>query len=105
MRRSALGVPSIEYFDIAWGMQAVVICARWLAVMEIARQALAGYTGIWRLASSTLFVWCLAILVYALALAQYRWNLAVLNAHRAVELSIAGFIVGLLIFARYYRLG
>jgi len=99
------GVQSIQYFDIAWGMQAVVICARWLAVMEIARQILAGYTGIWRLASSILFVLCLAVLLYALALAQYRWTLMVLSADRAVELSIAGFVVGMLIFARYYRLG
>jgi len=99
------GVQSIQYFDIAWGMQAVVICARWLAVMEIARQILADYTGIWRLASSILFVLCLAVLIYALALAQYRWTLMVLSADRAVELSIALFVVGMLIFARYYRLG
>jgi hypothetical protein len=99
------GVQSMAYFDIAWGMQAVVLCARWLAVMEIAKQVLAGYTGIWKLASSILFVFCLAILVYALALAQHQWTMAVLSADRAVELSIAGFIVGMLIFARYYRLG
>jgi len=99
------GGQSIQYFDIAWGIQAIVICARWLAVMEIARQVLAGYTGIWKLASSILFVLCLAILIYALALAQYRWTMAVLSADRAVELSIAGFVVGMLIFARYYRLG
>jgi hypothetical protein len=99
------GLQSIQYFDIAWGMQAVVICARWLAVMEVAKQILAGYSGIWKLASSILFVLCLAILIYALALAQYRWTLAVLSADRAVELSIAGFVVGMLIFARYYRLG
>jgi len=99
------GVQSIQYFDIAWGMQAVIICARWVAVVEIAKRILAGYTGIWRLASSILFVLCLAVLVYALALAQYRWTLMVLSADRAVELSIAGFVVGMLIFARYYRLG
>src|SRR5277367_5393534 len=42
-----------SYF-IAWGSQAIVICARWLAVIEIARKALGEYRGIWALAKRML---------------------------------------------------
>jgi len=98
------GVQSMVYFDIAWGLQGLILCARWLAVMEIAKRVLASYTGIWKLASSILFVLCLAIVVYALALSENRWYLAVLNADRAVELAMAVFVVGMLVFTRYYRL-
>jgi hypothetical protein len=98
------GTHSFVYFDTAWGMQAAVICARWLAVVEIARRVLGGYSGIWKMASSLLFVLGLAVLLYAIALSERIWAYSVLNADRAVELCIAVFIVGLLCFARYYRL-
>jgi hypothetical protein len=98
------GERSIQYFDFAWGTQAVVLCARWIAVMEIAKRVLSGYTGVWKLASTILFVLCLTILVYAVATVPRHWDLMVLNADLAVELSVAGFVVGMLLFARYYRL-
>lgn len=98
------GTNNFIYFDTTWGMQAAVICARWLAVVEIARRVLGGYSGIWKMASSLLFVLGLAVLVYAIALSERVWSYSVLNADRAVELCIAVFIVALLCFARYYRL-
>lgn len=98
------GGASMQYFNIAWGAQGVVICVRWFTVSEIAKRVFAGYSGIWRMTSSILFVLSLGILVYSVALSQQRWYLSVLNADRAVELCIAGFIVAMLLFTRYYRL-
>jgi hypothetical protein len=97
-------VNSMQYFNVAWGVQAVVVCVRWLAVVEIARRILGGYAGIWRLANGLLFLAGITILAYSLAVPRHRWDMSVLNADRAVELSIAVFIVGMLVFARYYRL-
>lgn len=98
------GGQSMEYFNIAWGTQLVIICARWFAVIEIARRVLASYSGIWKLVSTILFVLCLIILSYSVVIPRTRWYLSVLSADRAVEFCIAAFIVALLIFARYYRL-
>lgn len=98
------GGQSMQYFNIAWGAQAVVVCLRWLAVIEIARRVFAGYAGIWKLASVILFVLCITILVYSVVIPRTGWYLSVLSADRAVEFSIASFIVALLLFARYYRL-
>lgn len=97
-------VHSMQYFNIAWGVQAVVVCVRWLAVVEIARRILGGYSGIWRLANGVLFLSSIAILAYSLAVPRHRWDMSVLNADRAVELCIAVSVVGMLLFARYYRL-
>jgi hypothetical protein len=98
------GLRSIQNFNVVWGSQALVVCARWLAVTEITRKILAGYSGIWRMASRILFFLGVAILVYSVAASTNRWDLMVLNADRAVELCIAAFVVGMLLFARYYRL-
>ena len=98
------GGPSMQYFNIAWGAQAVVVGMRWLAVIEIARRVFAGYSGIWRLVSIILFFLCIDILIFSVVISRARWYLSVLSADRAVELSIAAFIVAMLLFARYYRL-
>jgi len=89
-------------FGVAWATQAVVVFVRWLAVMEIAKKALAAYTGIWAMASRILIGIGVCALVYAVAAARLHWYLAVLNADRAVELCTAGFIVGMFLFVRYY---
>ena len=97
------GELSTTSYYIVWSLQALVICARWCAVIEIAKQALAEYSGIWALAATILFVFSSSVLVYAIASSGSRWNHFVLNADRAVELCIATFIVGLFLFVRYYR--
>lgn len=97
-----LGARSKVAFGIAWGTQGVVVCARWLAVMEIAKKALAAYTGIWAMASRILIGTGVCAFVYALVASRLHWYLAVLNADRAVELCTAGFIVGMFLFVRYY---
>jgi len=98
------GPKSIQYFDLVWGSQALVVSTRWLAVTEITRKIVAGYSGIWRMASRILFLLGVIILIYSIAVSTNRWDLVVLNADRAVELCIAAFVVGMLLFARYYRL-
>ena len=98
------GPRSIQNFNVVWGSQALVVCARWMAVTEIARKILAGYSGIWRMASRILFFLGVVVLIYSIAVSTNRWDLVVLNADRAVELCIAVFVVGMLLFARYYRL-
>jgi hypothetical protein len=72
--------------------------------MEVARRVLGAYSGIWRLTSTILFVLGVTALVYSIAAAQHGWADVVLSADRALELSIATFVVAMLAFARYYRL-
>jgi len=97
------GFQSIQSWNVFWVSQGVVVCARWLAITEIARTILANYSGIWKLASRFLFAVGIGVLVYSVLAIQNSWQSAVLNAGRAVELSIAAFLVVLLLFARYYR--
>jgi hypothetical protein len=96
------GARSDAAYNIAWGTQAVMVCARWLAVMEIAKKALATYTGIWAMASRLLLGMGACVFVYAIVASRLHWYLAVLNADRAVEFGTAGFIVGMFLFVRYY---
>lgn len=98
------GKDSIQYFDIFWVMQAVVLCARALAIVEIARRALFRYSAIWRLVSSLLFALGISVLAISVALSRNNWYTVVLNTDRAVELCLAVFVLGVFIFARYYRL-
>lgn len=90
------GGRSMQYFGFAWGAQGVVICVRWLALIEIARRVLTAYSGIWKLVNAILFILCIVILVYSVAVPRTRWDLIVLSADRAVEFCIASFVVGLL---------
>jgi hypothetical protein len=98
------GPRSVQSWKIAWGSQGVVVCARWLAVMEITKRVLANYGGIWGMARRILILLSLSVLIYAIAFSGSRWNLMVLNGDRAVELCMATFIVSMFLFARYYRL-
>jgi hypothetical protein len=98
----SLGSQSSTTFGIAWGTQAVVVCARWLAVVEIAQKALAAYSGIWALASRILIGIGVCVLGYAIVGSRLHWYLVILNADRAVELCTACFIVTMFLFIRYY---
>jgi hypothetical protein len=91
-----------SYFT-AWGSQMVVISARWIAVIEIAKNTIGQYSGIWALAKRIFLVVSVAVLAYGLASSKNVLHLVVLTADRALELCIATFIVCVLIFVRYYR--
>jgi len=98
------GANSVQAWNVAWGSQGVVVCARWLAVAEIARRVLANYGGIWGMARRILIVLTLCVLAYSIMSSKSLWSQIVLNADRAVELCMASFIVVMLLFVRYYRL-
>jgi hypothetical protein len=87
---------------IAWGTQVFVIAARAIAVAQICQRVLAKYQGIWALARRLLVATATVVLLYSWAVARGRWQFAVLNADRGMELAIASVIVILLLFARHY---
>ncbi len=90
-------------FKIAWGSEALVICARALAVAELCRLLLAAYRGVWALAWRVLLSCALLVLLYSAFVSKHQWRSAVLGAHRALELTIAAVIVALFVFLRHYR--
>jgi hypothetical protein len=98
------GFQRMQSYNIFWGSQGVVVCARWLAIVEIARKILANYAGIQRVADRLLFMVGIGLLAYSVLASESRWQTVVLSMDRGVELSIAAFLVTLFLFARYYRL-
>lgn len=96
------GFSSPSSMRIGWAMQAAVILARALAVVEICKHFLARYSGIWVLAKRILMACAVLVLLYSVTAAKQRWELALLAGDRGVELSIAAVVVGLLLFVRYY---
>jgi hypothetical protein len=98
------GKESIQYFDMFWVLQALIVFARALAILEITRRVLFRYSAIWRLLTSLLFALGLSVLAVSVALSRNNWYTVVLNTDRAVELCLAVFVLAMFIFARYYRL-
>jgi len=90
-------------FKIAWGSQALVMCARVLAVAELCRLLLAGYRGVWSLAWRVLLSCVVLVLVYSAFVSKHSWSWAILGGIRALELTIAAVIVALFVFLRHYR--
>jgi hypothetical protein len=85
----------------AWVTQYVVVCVRALAVAEVSRHLLSRFVGIWALAGRILRG-AAAVVLYALIAASQR-GAGLGAAEASLELAIAGGIVGLLLFARYYQ--
>jgi hypothetical protein len=110
--QSILGAITYSFLDfrsaatrnIIWGSQAVVISMRFCAVCEMARRILARYPGIWALARRLLLIVAATVLIYTAVFSDRRLAMMILTVDRGAELSIAAFIVGLLLFARYYIL-
>lgn len=90
--------------NIIWGSQAVVITMRFLAVCEMAHRILARYAGIWAFAQRVLLIVAAGVLLYTAVFSDKHLSMMILTVNRGAELAIASFIVGLLLFARYYRL-
>jgi hypothetical protein len=110
--QSALGVITYSLLDfrsaatrnIIWSSQAVVITMRFLAACEMARRILARYSGIWALAQRVLLIVAAGVLLYTAVFSEKHLSMMILTVDRGAELAIASFIVGLLLFARYYML-
>jgi len=96
------GFDAPNSIGVAWGAEAVVVCARALAVMELCRLVFNGYRGIWSLAWRVLLSCAAIVLLYSLV-SEHSWNSAILGASRALELTIATVLVGLFVFLRYYE--
>jgi len=90
--------------NIIWSSQAVVITMRFCAVCEMGRRILAGYSGIWALARRLLLIVAAVVLAYTAIFSDKSFSMMILTVDRGAELAIASFIVGLLLFARYYML-
>jgi len=99
---SRWGFFSRSSWPIAWGMQALVLCARALAVTEVCKHLLSRYRGVWALAWRVLLA-CVAFVVLYSGLAARRGLGFVLpKAERSLELAIAAAIVAVFVFMRYY---
>ena len=96
------GFSSRLSWQIAWGMQGAVICARALAVAEVCRGVLGRYRGIWALAWRMLLGCAVLVLVYSSLAASHDSRLALVAADRALELAVATVVVGTFLFARHY---
>jgi len=98
------GFDSPASTNIAWGVQGLVIAARALAVAEICRRVMGMYRGIWALAWRMLLAIAGLVLLYSWAVARPRWQAAILNSDRGIELAIAGVIVMVFLFAQHYEI-
>ncbi|HYT19978.1 MAG TPA: hypothetical protein VEW05_07060 [Candidatus Polarisedimenticolia bacterium] len=87
---------------ISWGMQALVLCVRGLAVMEVCKHLLSHYRGVWALAWRILLGCASLVLLYAGLAARHGLRFVLPKAERALELAIAAVIVGVFVFLRYY---
>jgi len=96
------GFSSLLSWRIAWGMQGIVISARALAVAEVCRHLLKRYRGIWALAWRILLPCTALVFVCSIVAATHVWQLAPVGGERALELSIAVVVVGVLLLTRYY---
>jgi hypothetical protein len=86
-----------------WGLQALVIGTRAIAVAEICKHFLDRYSGVWALARRVLLATAGLVLLYSGLAARHQWQSAVPSADRALELSIAAVIVMVFVFVRYYE--
>lgn len=96
------GFGSATSMRIAWSTQGLVTLARSLAVAEICHRILARFRGIWGLAWRLLAVTAMFVSLYSWGASRGRWEFAILNLDRALELVIASVIVVLFLFARWY---
>lgn len=97
------GFSSTASWLFAWVIQALVVCARALAVVEVCRHLLSRYQGIWAFAKRVLLACAGLVLLYSGLAARHQWRLALLSADRGLELSIAAVIVILFLFVRFYE--
>lgn len=96
------GFTSLVAWRVFWASQAVVLCARALAVTELCRYLLARYRGVWALAWRLLLTSAILVLIISLTIGKHQWDLAVHSASRGLDLAIAAFIAGLFLFIRIY---
>jgi hypothetical protein len=87
---------------IAWISQALAIFLRALVVVELCRRLVGPYRGIWALTWRILLACAVVVLSYSLLVSQFSVHVAIVNADRGLELTIATVVVVLFLFASYY---
>ena len=95
---------SYRAWVIYWLSQLAVAIVRFAAVIELTRQILSPFSGIWALGRRVLLAAAGGVLLYAALLSREYYYKYPLNVDRGVGLAVAAVIVTLLLFARYYGL-
>jgi len=96
------GFRTIYGYRMGWTTQAFVVMVRGLATAEICYRILGKFKGIWALAVRLLVTCGGIVLISTLYFGIRSYQLAVITLDMSLEASIATWIVGLLLFARYY---
>ncbi len=86
----------------AWATQAFVVVARGLAAAEVSYRILGKFKGVWALAMRILIACGAIVLIATLYFGTRTYQLAVITVEMSLEAFIATWIVGSLLFARYY---
>ena len=86
----------------AWATQAFVVVARGFAAAEVSYRILGKFKGVWALAMRTLIACGAIVLISTLYFGTRTYQLAAITLEMSLEAFIATWIVGLLLFARYY---
>lgn len=87
---------------VAWSTHGLVLLARILAIVELARHLLGHFRGIWRIARWLIAAAGLLAFAYAITTAKHDVLLALTSAELSLEVAAAAFIVALVLFASYY---
>lgn len=96
------GYKTIYGYRVAWTTQAIVVIGRGFAAAEICHRILGKFKGIWALAVRILIACGGIVLISTLYFGAKSYQLAVITLEMSLEAFIATWIVGLLLFARYY---
>jgi hypothetical protein len=96
------GFRTIYAYRVAWTTQAIVVIARGFAAAEICHRILGKFKGVWALSVRILIACGGIVLITTLYFGARSYQLAVITLDMSLEACIATWIVGLLLFARYY---
>jgi hypothetical protein len=97
------GFSSTHGYRIAWATQAFVVVARGFAAAEVSYRILGKFKGVWALAMRILIPCGAIVLISTLYFGTRSYQLAVITLEMSLEAFIATWIVGSLLFARYYE--
>ncbi len=98
-----LGFWGPQIYGIAWFMHGITLVAKALAIVELCRRLLGQYPGIWAMARGVLTGCAVLLSLYSFLVPQWHWQLALPIAERGLQLSVAGVILTLFLFAAYYQ--
>lgn len=94
---------SLEVWEIGWATQLVLMVARALAVTEICKNIFLRFHGVWELIRRILLYSAAVVLLYSVIVSRHNWAFIMPNIERGLNLAIATGLVGLFLFARYYK--